>query len=545
MTWKQVAYYGYSSLTTAGITELVNAGATHIILEFIVLYLDNDDEYYYMSLKDTVSELKTLEKPNKQAIYGACSGKRIGISFGGATSTCILNVINQKYKTYASGYTTKTTLTVETFKADISQIITDCSGGTATAYNLDFIDLDIEGIDGSVNTTTAYEFLGKISKAITEITKPDGTHPIVTHAPQTPYFNNSTFGFIYTLLEHNYGTYISFYNVQYYNQGNTYTDYSTSFYSDSEQLGSLVQIANASDTINGHYTDSLIISGITIDTSKLVMGKMTSDAYNADKSAGTEPTGYVTLWTSGKNSYTYPTMAYFVNISYNYTYKGSGYPTTEEMAQYKIQLNNWVLYGGIMCWLYNPSYSNTDLIGYFSNNTGGTCFIKDTNILCFKNDCEIEINIENLNVGDFVKTHKNEYKKIIYIGYNFYKLEKDIKNNVKYIKKDAISNNIPNKDLYLTTGHSLLFNDLFFANELYDSKYYPENEKIDNYTKIMVQHLNISNENDKPDSVVYYHFVLENEDSNGQYGVYANNVLCESMSYNHIEKANLIEKKIE
>lgn len=547
MTWKQVAYYGYSSLTTDGITDLVNGGATHIILEFIVLYYSGS--YYYLSLEDTVSEFAGFSSSEKTAIYNATSRKNLMLSFGGANSKCILDAIGKQYKSYTTGKTN--TFSADLFVTDISTIIDECSAGTGTAYNIDGIDLDIEGIDGSVDTTTAYTLLGQISEGIRAIVKRDGTNPIVTHAPQTPYFNVRGYGFIYTLLDYYYGTYISFYNVQYYNQGdNVYENYIMCFYDDSADsggsIGALLQIANASDTINGFYGDKTITDGITINTSKLVIGKMTSAAYNADKSAGTDPTGYVTLWTSGKNSYTYPTMTYFVNISYNYTSPNdtdSNYPTTAQMASYKSQLNNWVLYGGIMCWLYNPDYSNTDLLGYFSNNTGGTCFVKDTNILCFKNDCEIEINIEDLNVGDFVKTHKNEYKKIIYIGYNFYKLEKDIKNNVKYIKKDAISNNIPNKDLYLTNGHSLLFNDLFFFNELYDSKYYPENEKIDNYTKIMVQHLNISIENDKSDSVVYYHFVLENEDSNGQYGVYANNVLCESMSYNHIEKANLIEKK--
>ena len=537
MSWKQVSYYGYDQLTTTGITELVNAGATQIILEFIVLKYSGG--YYYLSLFDTVSELKLMTTNEKKEIYTAMSQKNLLLSFGGASSECILNAIGQPYKTYASNFVTETILTAEIFVADIETIINQCSAGTSTAYNIDGIDLDIEGITGTEDTTTSYTFLGEISKGITEIVMPDGRTPFVTHAPQTPYFNNKGFGFIYVLLEYYYSNYISFYNVQFYNQGATYKNYISNFYDDTVQISSLLQIANASVTINNYYGEGTISENVVIDTSKLVMGKVT---YGESEDGTVD--GYVTLWNDNNNYYN-PSMTYFVNLSYNYVSPDEtdlNYPTTEQMEPYLTQLNNWVINGGIMCWIYNPANNNSDLLGYFEYNTGGTCFMKGTNILCLKNNLQVEIKVEDLNEGDLVLTSKNEYKKIIYIGYNFLRLQNEIKNNVKYIKKNTFSNNIPNKDLYLTTGHSLLFKDLTHANKFYDKKYYPENEKIDDYIKIMIQHLTITNDNDNFNNIMYYHFVLESDNINEQYGIYANNVLCETMSYSYISKSKLYRK---
>ena len=104
-----------------------------------------------------------------------------------------------------------------------------------------------------------------------------------------------------------------------------------------------------------------------------------------------------------------------------------------------------------------------------------------------------------------------------------------------------------NEKLFLTSGHSVLFENYDYINEHYDHNIYDNN--IMNGCKIMTQHCKLfryANLEDirhlnKNNFVHYYHIVLENEDLNGQYGVYANNVLCETMSINFIPKSGLIE----
>ncbi len=107
-----------------------------------------------------------------------------------------------------------------------------------------------------------------------------------------------------------------------------------------------------------------------------------------------------------------------------------------------------------------------------------------------------------------------------------------------------------NEKLFLTSGHSVLFENYDNINEHYDHNIYDHN--IMNGCKIMTQHCKLFRyatlkeieHLNKNNFVHYYHIVLENEDLNGQYGVYANNVLCETMSINFIPKSGLIEHNI-
>ena len=73
---------------------------------------------------------------------------------------------------------------------------------------------------------------------------------------------------------------------------------------------------------------------------------------------------------------------------------------------------------------------------------------------------------------------------------------------------------------------------------------------IDNLIKIIPNHCTLFeniNENDinnlsNNKKIKYFHFSLESENKNTQYGIYSNNILSETMSIEYINKSNLYKK---
>jgi surface protein len=187
-----------------------------------------------------------------------------------------------------------------------------------------------------------------------------------------------------------------------------------------------------------------------------------------------------------------------------------------------------------------------DVYKWSINGDALLCFIKNTMITILKDNVEIEMEIQNLKKNDLVKISTGEYKKIFYIGQQKIDITKNLK-NIRIIKKNTINNNLPYKDLLLTSGHSVLFKNLKYINKNYINTIYDNN--INGYYKItasdcslfdVVKLKDIKNiiEND---SVVCYHIALENDDLEGQYGIYSNGMLSETMSINIINKSGLIE----
>lgn len=190
---------------------------------------------------------------------------------------------------------------------------------------------------------------------------------------------------------------------------------------------------------------------------------------------------------------------------------------------------------------------------FITNNGGGfTCFIEGSNILVFEDNILKEKKVEDLKIDDILLTHTGEYKKIYFIGYNFI-YEKDY-DCIKVIRKNKINENKPNNDLFLLGGHSILFNELKdeYKNEYYNKDIYKEDEKIDNLIKIIPNHCTLFeniNENDinnlsNNKKIKYFHFSLESENKNTQYGIYSNNILSETMSIEYINKSNLYKNNI-
>lgn len=505
MSWKEFCYIGYN-ITYNQLSDFIdlagNSGITHILFEFITLNYTgstNPNTIYTLTYYDTVSSWYNFTSDeratliNKAASYGII----FGISFGGATTfnenNGLLGFL-QSISIYANPETLANELLTYT-----------------NTTSLTYIDLDIEHINSGVSENDLnlmLNYLGNLSAYLKTITT-QFINPIkiISHAPQTPYFYNGIFQEIYIKIEKSYGSYINFYLTQFYNQGDTYYDFESIFIYDSLQLTSVLQI-----------------NSYGIPFEKIIVGKATDASQ-----------GNVILWDGSLS----PTvMNNMVNNTLNYP-----------------ELREWILYAGIMVWIYRFDASterNQEILNYFTYNLGGTCFIKGTLIKIQKNNKEIEEYIENLNIGDLVKTSKNEYKKISFIGYNFSSKDNYMQ-HIRILKKNSIYYNVPNKDLLLTSGHSILFNQLsnHLLNEKYNIYEYPTNEIIEDFVKIKTDHCSLFKNIQECDVIhkltntqklTYYHFSLECDERDKQYAVYANNVLCETMSYNYINHSNLIPK---
>ena len=171
---------------------------------------------------------------------------------------------------------------------------------------------------------------------------------------------------------------------------------------------------------------------------------------------------------------------------------------------------------------------------YNSTNGGISCYLYDTKILIFKDNQEIEEKIQKLKINDIVVTTEG-YKKIIYIGNNYIK---NI-NNVKCVPKNIIAENKPNDDLYITNGHSLLFENIdIYKNNNYNEIIYKNINNVNNYKKILASDCNLCIIALQLKNNRYYHLTLENSDIYNSYAIYSNNILSETMSIHYTQHMN-------
>ena len=253
------------------------------------------------------------------------------------------------------------------------------------------------------------------------------------------------------------------------------------------------------------------------------------------------------------------------NIIYACNNNGFQIPYTESYI-YKIyqdadtfliaQLNSpFKLWKGICCSYIKTNsqdyiYAFDDDFIYYSHDTGNTwsvdCFLENTKIRIFKNNEIYDELIQNLKKGDLVMINEKDYRPIFYIGYNF--LDKQKINYIAKIPKNKLYENYPNEDLFILTGHSLLFKSIpnEIKNEFYNQNIY-NTTVFENYEKIIALHTNLYetpklNElNIINNKIKYFHFALENTNLNEHYAIYSNNMQTETMTLNYIKTAKFYE----
>jgi hypothetical protein len=192
---------------------------------------------------------------------------------------------------------------------------------------------------------------------------------------------------------------------------------------------------------------------------------------------------------------------------------------------------------------YSEYIGDFNTLNFIESNI--SCFLENTKIRILKNNEACDELIQNLKLDDDVIISNGETRKLKFIGYNFMSVN-NIKNIAK-IKKDVLGLNEPCQDLYIITGHSLLFKEIpdNIKNEYYDETIY-NTTVYDDYKKIIALHTNIY-ETPTPEElnvinykIKYFHIALENENKDEHYAIYSNNILTETMTLNYVKKSNLI-----
>ena len=173
-------------------------------------------------------------------------------------------------------------------------------------------------------------YLGYLSKAIKE----NLNNGIVSHSPQSPYlypYINGNWKNLYYVIEQDFGNYIDWYNIQYYNQG-TYSEETQVFTNDNYYSASVYQLQIANN-----------VQGLThFPPQKIVVG------------AGTDSGSGLCKNTSNTTGPDWTTLTTWIDNQKN-TFNNECF-------------NN----GGIMTWIYGINSTmgyNNDLITFWKNSS--------------------------------------------------------------------------------------------------------------------------------------------------------------------------------
>lgn len=194
---------------------------------------------------------------------------------------------------------------------------------------------------------------------------------------------------------------------------------------------------------------------------------------------------------------------------------------------------NIIALAGNLSFIYNTEPYQTDYLEVITEISDPQCFNEGTQILCgiLNNESsnpeytDIYKPIENLKKGDIIKTYLHGYKKIEMIGKNTMINNPESRFGCMYQMQRTDTNGLTD-DLIITGGHSILVDDLginkkrnerIMRNKMIDDKYLLLASISGDFVKIQESH-----------PFTYYHLVLESDDPNKQFGIWANGVLSES-----------------
>jgi hypothetical protein len=174
------------------------------------------------------------------------------------------------------------------------------------------------------------------------------------------------------------------------------------------------------------------------------------------------------------------------------------------------------------------------------------CYAKGTKILCYPDKY---IPIEDINEETLVKTYKYGYKKVHSIRSTLISHKNNVLKKGKYylnemyvMKKDMINIDVPLEDLYVTGGHSILVDDLTGSEKTFMNQFWSELPKIDEKYLLLSSGSKLFEEYNNYDILQVYHIAIESDDIHKQYGIYANNVLSESISIYNIQYLHTLIK---
>lgn len=174
---------------------------------------------------------------------------------------------------------------------------------------------------------------------------------------------------------------------------------------------------------------------------------------------------------------------------------------------------------------------DTPALSLFGQNT---CFNKGTQILCWKDNKEQYIAVENLRKGMLVKTLDHGYKPIELMKRGVHTLGRLVDKGMYKMKKQGTMIN----DLEMTGFHAILVDENdseYESDKLIQSKHFKSNkDKLPIDGKIRIRSMFCHNFEKMPiNEYTIYSFALDRDQY--QYGIWANGVLVETTSHNVLE----------
>ena len=182
------------------------------------------------------------------------------------------------------------------------------------------------------------------------------------------------------------------------------------------------------------------------------------------------------------------------------------------------------------------------------------CFIYGTIFHTLKDNTEVPIEIQNLKVGDLVKTEVYVNQKECQFSLDAWQRIKrmirrpmtadEYANKTRILPKDALGPGKPDKDLHVTWGHGLLLKEMKeeWKNDEYDGKhvtYSKEHALVKgDFIKLLAGHCALcrkpnEEENkkaaDEREKRAYYHLMLEDKEEKSQHALVTHGVTSESL----------------
>jgi len=235
-----------------------------------------------------------------------------------------------------------------------------------------------------------------------------------------------------------------------------------------------------------------------------------------------------------------------VDSQMNYVSEILNYNSASEPNIYTFTFNNLVLPGGAnYLYIFNITTGqivkiqqcNTDN-GYIFIKIPIVCFYKGTKILCLINGKDTQVPIEKIGQGTLVKTYKHGYRKVKYnIMGKLNNTEEHTIDKLFKLSKKRFPELGLTEDLYITGSHALLHDSLNDSEVILMKKVIQMaatsfksiyNAKIEDKYKLLAYHDKRFEEIMMNAVFEIYHIVLENENENFNYGIYANGILAES-----------------
>jgi len=468
--WKTVMIAD-SEGTPIKLTEVSNANVSHLILGCISveanyytigvdsnlsMNIPNHDSQSYSlnNISYQKSESITQEQATTNINTLHTQGTKYLASFGGPNSFAtngFIDLWTNSYSYYCVGANynsiTKYTSLQESAQAlalDIYNILCPIDQATQTRNkNFDGINLDIQDIGLNLNsvtlsqTTDVIAYLGYLALYLKNI---GGSVFIVTFSPNANQFT-TVVSALYSTLEANYGNYINFYNIKYYDTTSDYSKSNNMFVSD------LTNFCSVNQLITLGIPSKKIVAGLSIEGKQGAVSWPSTKFTNWDDASNNFITNNALSapdnlknWFSDNKNTAGGAMVYMGVSQLN----GND---DAYIASLGSQIANQKQY-----YAQTGTQSNTTLLNFFSSiNTNITpsnsnvCFPKGTLITTDQGEIAIE------NINPHYNTINN--KKIIGIVES-----KNLENRLVEIKKDALGPNCPNRTTLISSYHEIFYN---------------------------------------------------------------------------------------